>query len=68
MSKASDSHRVNREHFSVVDLNDKKSDRDYWLSRSIDERLAHIEYLRRMNYGDEATGRLQRVLEVVERT
>jgi hypothetical protein len=67
MPKTPGSHRVSREHFSVVDLNYKKSDRDYWLSRSIDERLAHIEYLRRMNYGDEALGKVKRVFEVVKR-
>ena len=40
----------------------------YWHSRSVDERLAHMEELRFLNYGDEAARPLQRVLEVVQRT
>ncbi|NQU05046.1 MAG: hypothetical protein HQ568_03055 [Calditrichaeota bacterium] len=66
MPKTIESKGVSRAHLSVVDLGDKH-DRDYWLSRSIDERLEHIEYLRRLNYGDEALGKVKRVLEVVER-
>jgi hypothetical protein len=38
----------------------------YWLSRTPHERLRHLEILRRINYGDEATARLQRVLELAE--
>ena len=67
MSKASDSHRVSREHFSVVKLGEN-DDHEYWRSRTVEERLEYMEYLRRINYGDDATGRLQRVLEVVERS
>ncbi|MBL7190407.1 hypothetical protein ISS30_01835 [bacterium] len=58
--------RVSREHFSVVPL-DHRSDEKYWQSRSVEERLEHLELLRRINYGDAAAGRLQRVFEVGER-
>lgn len=39
---------------------------EYWRNTTTKERLQHIERLRRMNYGVRATGRLQRVLRVVE--
>lgn len=44
------------------------ADRVYWWSRPPEERLRHIETLRRLNYGNRATARLQRVLEVTERS
>ncbi|GMQ81550.1 MAG: hypothetical protein BMS9Abin05_0982 [Rhodothermia bacterium] len=48
--------------------NQDKADRDYWLSRTPYERLIAVEQIRRVMYVYEsATGRLQRVLEVVER-
>ena len=66
MPEKSDTHRVSREHFSVVKLGES-DDSEYWRSRTVEERLEYMEYLRRVNYGDEAAERLQRVLEVVER-
>jgi hypothetical protein len=44
-----------------------KQDKEYWLSRTPLERLQHMELLRRINYGSNATARLQRVLEITER-
>jgi len=38
----------------------------YWRKATVKERLQHIERLRRLNYGIRATGRLQRVIQVVE--
>lgn len=49
----------------MVSLDDK-SDKKYWQSRSDEERLAHMLYLRWVNYGDAAFGRLQRVFEIAE--
>lgn len=43
-----------------------KQDKEYWHSRTPYERLAYMELLRRINYGNAATARLQRVLEIVE--
>jgi hypothetical protein len=43
-------------------------DKAYWLSRTPHERLSEIEELRRINYGDQATARLQRVLEIAQRS
>lgn len=58
--------RVDRTAFSVVSSFEEADAEDdaYWRSRTPAERLAHLELLRRINYGDAATGRLQRVLEI----
>jgi len=46
----------------------EKMDRDYWWSRTPQERMAAMERLRQMNYDyDPVTDRVQRVLEIVER-
>jgi hypothetical protein len=58
--------RVDRTVFSVVSSFEEADAEDdaYWHSRTPAERLAHLELRRRINYGDAATGRLQRVLEL----
>lgn len=58
--------KIDKRIFSVVSLSDKSNDKDYWLVRTPIDRVRHIEVLRRINYGDGATSRLQRVLEFVE--
>jgi hypothetical protein len=58
-------HRVDRTALSLVPLFDESDEVEYWRSRTPAERLAHLETLRRINYGSAATGRLERVLEVV---
>jgi hypothetical protein len=45
-----------------------REDKAYWLSRTPQERLQYMELLRRINHGSAATARLQRVLEIAERT
>lgn len=44
-----------------------RAEREYWHSRTPDERLAAMELMRQAAYGynDSATSRLQRVLEIV---
>lgn len=60
-----DAVRIDRTAFSVVPLGDEPDDRAYWLSRPVEERLAAVELLRRINYGyDPNTARLQRILEI----
>ena len=59
---------VDRAFFTVVALDDADDEPAYWWSRTPQERMHHLEYLRRMNYGNRASERLQRVLEVVEFT
>lgn len=60
--------QIDKTAFSVGRLDEQGDDKAYWLARSPQERLRHIEHLRRLNYGHRATERLQRVLEDVERT
>ena len=61
--------RMNKKVISVVSSFEEadRQDKEYWLSRTPLERLQHMELLRRINYGSNATARLQRVLEITER-
>jgi hypothetical protein len=61
--------RLDKTVFSVVSSFEEadQQDKEYWLSKTPLERLQHMELLRRINYGADATARLQRVLEVAER-
>jgi hypothetical protein len=53
--------------FSIVSLTDESDEKEYWQTKTPQERLETVEILRQMNYGyDPATARLQRVLTVVE--
>ena len=58
--------RVDRSAFSVVPLFDNSDVDNFWLSRTPDERVDHVLFLRTLNYGAKATARLQRVLEIVK--
>ena len=62
--------RLDRTAFSVVSLEEADSDEmEYWLSKTPHERLEALELLREIFYGyDPTTTRLQRVLEITERT
>ena len=64
----SDIWKVDRTAFAVVALDEEQDEREYRWSHSPEERLRHLEYLRRINYGDRVSERLQRILEVVEFT
>ena len=58
---------LDRAAFSVVSLDEADDDMQYWLSKTPAERLEAVEINRRMVYGyDQATSRLQRVLEIAE--
>ena len=60
--------RIDRTQFSVARLGDRDDSLEYWLSRSMVERLEALERLRRISWGeDAATARLQRVFEVAQR-
>jgi hypothetical protein len=59
--------KVDRKAFTVASLADESDEKAYWHSRTPHERLRQIEILRRINYGDQAAARLQRVLEVTQR-
>jgi hypothetical protein len=58
---------ADRGPIEVRKLTDKSSDRQYWMSKTPEERFEALELLRQIAYGyDPATERLQRVLEVVK--
>lgn len=62
-----DEFRLDRAHFSVARLSDPDDAPGYWLSRSVEERLRAIEFLRRTFYGYTDAGEgLQRVLEIAQ--
>ena len=58
--------RVDRTQLSIVPLGDDSDVKRYWHSRTPEERLRHVELLRRIAYGPAATERIERVLEVVQ--
>lgn len=61
--------RLDKTAFDVVPLHDDSDEKSFWKSKSGAERLQAVEYLRQVAYAyDPATTRLQRVLEIVERT
>jgi len=46
--------------------NEIRQNREYWLSRPVEERIGAVEFYRKQVYGD--IPRLQRVARVVQRT
>jgi hypothetical protein len=60
--------RVNRRAITVAHsfAEADAEDRAFWSKQSPQARLRAMELLRRINYGKAATGRLQRVLEIVQ--
>ena len=58
--------RKDKTQLSVVTTETPSDAKEYWRTKSIQERLAALELTRQIFYGyDPATARLQRVLEVV---
>ena len=59
--------RLDKTKISVSNSFDNSEEKDYWLSHTPQERLLHIERLRRIAYCyDENSGGLQRIIEVVK--
>lgn len=49
----------------VTSLFDESDEKDYWLSKTPDERLLAVEFMRQIAYGyDPSSARLQRVFTV----
>jgi hypothetical protein len=59
--------KIDRSAFSVGSLSDESDEKAWWWARTPYERLRQMEVLRRINYGNRATRRLQRVLEITQR-
>lgn len=58
---------MDKKSFSTVSLHANDTDVEYWRSRTPEERILAIEFLRQLIYGyDPATERLQRVFETAE--
>ncbi|MBN2182032.1 MAG: hypothetical protein JW715_08960 [Sedimentisphaerales bacterium] len=61
--------KVQRTAFSTGSVFDKSDEKAYWLSKTPAERLQAVELMRQIIYGyDPSTTRLQRVLEVTQRS
>jgi hypothetical protein len=59
--------RIDRSAISVVNLTDPTPDKEFWWSKTPDERLAALEMMRQIAYGyDPITARIPRVLEILE--
>jgi hypothetical protein len=59
--------KMDKTAFSVASLTDESDEKEYWQSRTPQERLETVELLRQLNYGyAPSTARLQRILTVVE--
>lgn len=62
-----DTFQFDRKSFSVISLDEKDSDSNFWLSKTPKERIYAIEFLRQLIYGyDPTTERLQRIFETAE--
>lgn len=61
--------RLNKKVITVTSLFDNSDEKRYWLAKSPLERLEALEVMRQIIYGyDPATTRLQRVLEITQRS
>lgn len=59
---------MDKSAFSVVSLYEPSDEKEYWLSKTPQERLEAMELMRQIVYGyDPTTERLQRVLEITRR-
>ena len=64
LNKKGLSMQVDRSIVSISSVFDDTESRDYWLTQGPQKRVRHIEELRRVNYGNRATERLQRFFEI----
>lgn len=59
--------KIDRRAMTIADDFDDAETTRWWHLQNWQSRLEHVMALRRLNYGDAATARLQRVLEIIER-
>jgi hypothetical protein len=61
--------KLQRTAFTVTSAFDQSDEKSYWFSKIPYERLEALELMRRIIYGyDPSTTRLQRVLEIIQRS
>jgi hypothetical protein len=58
--------RLDRTAISISDDFEEPETTRWWHAQTAELRLQHMMALRAMNYGDRASARLQRVLEIAE--
>jgi hypothetical protein len=59
--------KFDKDSFSITSLHKNDSEVEYWLSKTPEERVLAVEFLRQLMYNyDPATERLQRVFETAE--
>ncbi len=64
---AVDTAHLDRSAFQIGSLDEDSGEREFWRTKSPQERMEALELMRQMVYGyDPATTRLQRVLEIAE--
>lgn len=67
MNKTNSWPKMNKTAFSVVSLDDESDEKEYWHSKTPEERLAALELMRRIMYGyDPVSAKVEIVFEVVE--
>jgi hypothetical protein len=60
---------IKRDAFTAASLFDRSDVKSYWASKTRYERLEAVELMRQIIYGyDPSTARLQRVLEIAQRS
>ena len=60
---------IQRTAFTVASAFEESDEKSYWLSKTPSEHLEAVELMRQILYGyDPSTTRLQRVLEVTQRS
>jgi len=63
-----DKYKLDKTAFTIGDLKNEGDDKNYWLSKTPQERLLAVEIMREILYGyDPSASRLQRVFEIAER-
>jgi hypothetical protein len=61
--------KIDKKAFFTSSLLEPSDEKAYWLSKTPYERLQAVELMRQIVYGyDPSTSRLQRVLEIAQRT
>jgi hypothetical protein len=67
--RAIDTFKMDKKAISVTSLFEESDEKEYWLSKTPQERLEALELMRQINYGyNPTTDRLQKVLEVAKLT
>jgi len=61
-----DTSKVDRSAFSIGSLHDGGDEKEYWKSKTPQERMQAIEIMRKIIYGNASAKRLSRFFEITE--